>query len=205
MESLTEKYRPTKLNDCILPLRIKSKLEKWKTRMSNHLIFYGNSGNGKTSTALALAQELSPNDYIIINASKENSVNYMNEYVAKTMRGISLYGDKRIIILDESDGLTYNAQTALRRPLEEYSHLSSVIFTFNFNKKIIAPIMSRCFSFCFNAGVDEIDETKIQLKKRLKRIIKLENIEIDNNDLKKIIEDNHLNFRNAVKELEWFI
>ena len=112
-----------------LTLRIKSKLEKWKTRMSSHLIFYGNSGNGKTSTALALAQELSPDDYVIINASKENSVNYMNEYVAKLMRGISLFGSKRIIILDESDGLTYNAQTTLRRPLVEYSHLSSVIFS----------------------------------------------------------------------------
>jgi len=95
--------------------------------MSNHLIFYGNSGNGKTSTALA--QELSPDDYIIINASKDNAVTYMNDYVAKIMRGISLYGTKRIIILDESDGLTYNAQTALKRPLEEYSHLSSVIFS----------------------------------------------------------------------------
>ena len=131
MESLTEKYRPAKLNDCILPLRIKSKLEKWKTRMSTHLIFYGNSGNGKTSTAtaLALAQELSPDDYIIINASKDIAVTYMNDYVAKIMRGITLYGTKRIIILDESDGLTYNAQTALKRPLEEYSHLSSVIFS----------------------------------------------------------------------------
>ena len=129
MESLTEKYRPTKLNDCILLLRIKSKLEKWKTRMSSHLIFYGNSGNGKTSTALALEQELSPDDYIIINASKDNAVTYMNDYVAKIMRGISLYGTKRIIILDESDGLTYNAQTTLRRPFEEYSHLSSVIFS----------------------------------------------------------------------------
>ena len=97
--------------------------------MSNHLIFYGNSGNGKTSTALALAQELSPDDYIIINASKDNAVTYMNDYVAKIMRGISLYETKRIIILDESDGLTYNAQTTLRRPLEEYSHLSSVIFS----------------------------------------------------------------------------
>ena len=91
MESLTEKYRPTKLNDCILPLRIKLKLEKWKTRMSNHLIFYGNSGNGKTSTALALEQELSPDDYIIINASKDNAVTYMNDYVAKIMRGISCF------------------------------------------------------------------------------------------------------------------
>ncbi len=108
--SLTEKYRPSKLSECVLPLRISKRLEKWKLKQPNHLIFYGNAGVGKTSAALALAKELAPDDYIIINASKDNDDNFINSYVTKLMRGISLYGQKRIIILDESDRLTENAQ-----------------------------------------------------------------------------------------------
>lgn len=204
MLPLTEKYRPKKLSECVLPKRIKSKLEKWKTKMSNHLIFYGNAGNGKTSTALALAKELAKDDYMIINASKDNSVDYINNYLTKVMRAISLYGSKRIIILDESDQLTKNAQTSLRRPLEEFSHLTTVIFTFNYHTEIIDPIMSRCFAFNFNINGTEIKETKTNLKRRLKRIIKLENIQISNSELNTIIDNNYLDIRSAIKELEWF-
>ena len=103
---LTEKYRPRKLSECVLPLRIVKRLEKWKQKQPSHLIFYGNAGVGKTSTALALANELSPDDHIIVNASKNNDDNFINNYVSKVMRSISLYGQKRIIILDESDRLT---------------------------------------------------------------------------------------------------
>ena len=134
IQSLTEKYRPTKLSDCVLPNNIKSKLEKWKQKMPNHLIFHGNSGIGKTSTAIALAKELSNDDYVVINASKDNSVDFINNYLLRCMC-TSLSGSKRIIILDEADQLTEKAQTSLRRPLEEFAHISSVIFTYNYKKK----------------------------------------------------------------------
>ena len=171
---LTEKYRPSKLSECVLPLRISKRLEKWKLKQPNHLIFYGNAGVGKTSTALALAKELSPDDYIIINASKNNDDNFINSNVLKLMRGISLYWQKRIIILDESDRLTENAQTSLRRPLEEFSHLCSIIFTFNYDNKVIEPIKSRCLEFDFNLEDNEKDEVKRTLTKRLQTIIRKE-------------------------------
>ena len=202
--SLTEKYRPSKLSECVLPKRIDNILEKWKQKQPNHLIFYGNAGVGKTSTAIALAKELSPDDYIIINASKNNDDNYINNYVSKLMGSISLYGQKRIIILDESDRLTENAQTSLRRPLEEFSHLCSVIFTFNYDDKVIEPIKSRCLEFDFNLDDDEKDEVKKSLTKRLKSIIKKEKIEITNKELNLIVNSKFPDMRRCLNELKDF-
>ena len=201
---LTEKYRPSKLSECVLPLRISKRLEKWKLKQPNHLIFYGNAGVGKTSAALALAKELSPDNYMIINASKNNDDNYINNYVSKLMGSISLYGQKRIIILDESDRITENAQTSLRRPLEEYSHLCSVIFTFNYDDKVIEPIKSRCLEFDFNLNDDEKNEVKKSLTKRLKSIIKKEKIEITNKELNLIVNSKFPDMRRCLNELEVF-
>ena len=111
-----------------------------------------------------------------------------HNFVAKLMSGISLYGGKRIIILDESDRLTENAQTSLRRPLEEFEHLCSVIFTYNYNNTIIQPLKSRCFEFDFNIKQDEKDEFYKCLKRRLRTIIKKEDINISTKELKKIIK-----------------
>ena len=202
-QSLTEKYRPKKLSECVLPYRIKSKLEKWKNKMPMHLIFYGNAGTGKTSTAIALAKQLAENDYSIINASKDNSDSFINNYITRLMSGVSLYGGKRIIILDESDRLTENAQTSLRKPLEDYGHLCSVIFTNNYDH-IIEPIKSRCFEFDFNIKQDEKDEFYKCLKRRLRTIIKKEDINISTKELNEIIKSNCPDIRKMVNQLELY-
>ena len=202
-QSLTEKYRPKKLSECVLPYRIKSKLEKWKNKMPMHLIFYGNAGTGKTSTAIALAKQLAENDYSIINASKDNSDNYINNYITRLMSGVSLYGGKRIIILDESDRLTENAQTSLRKPLEDYGHLCSVIFTNNYDN-IIEPMKSRCFEFDFNIKQDEKDEFYKCLKRRLRTIIKKEDINISTKELNEIIKSSCPDIRKMVNQLELY-
>ena len=202
-QSLTEKYRPKKLSECVLPYRIKSKLEKWKNKMPMHLIFYGNAGTGKTSTAIALAKQLAENDYSIINASKDNSDSYINNYITRLMSGVSLYGGKRIIILDESDRLTENAQTSLRKPLEDYGHICSVIFTNNYDH-IIEPIKSRCFEFDFNIKQDEKDEFYKCLKRRLRTIIKKEDINISTKELNEIIKSNCPDIRKMVNQLELY-
>jgi len=201
--SLTEKYRPKKLSECVLPYRIKSKLEKWKNKMPMHLIFYGNAGTGKTSTAIALAKQLAENDYSIINASKDNSDSYINNYITRLMSGVSLYGGKRIIILDESDRLTENAQTSLRKPLEDYGHLCSIIFTNNYDN-IIEPIKSRCFEFDFNIKQDEKDEFYKCLKRRLRTIIKKEDINISTKELNEIIKSSCPDIRKMVNQLELY-
>ena len=171
--------------------------------MPMHLIFYGNAGTGKTSTAIALAKQLAENDYSIINASKDNSDNYINNYITRLMSGVSLYGGKRIIILDESDRLTENAQTSLRKPLEDYGHLCSVIFTNNYDH-IIEPIKSRCFEFDFNIKQDEKDEFYKCLKRRLRTIIKKEDINISTKELNEIIKSSCPDIRKMVNQLELY-
>ena len=205
IQSLTEKYRPAKLADCVLPNKIKLRLEKWKEKMPNHLIFHGTSGIGKTSTALALAKELSKDDYVVINASKDNSVDFINSYFLRCMCAPSLYTSKRIIILDEADQLTDKAQTSLRRPLEEYAHMSSVIFTYNYADKIIEPLKSRCFQFDFNiSDNEEKNQMKVLCKKKLKKIIKIEKINICNNDLDEIVYQNYPDIRKCINQLELY-
>lgn len=203
-KSISMKYRPTKLSECVLPIRISKRLEKWKQTQSNHLIFYGSAGIGKTSTARALANEVSPDNNFYINASKFNDDNFINGYLTKLMSSISLYGQKKIIILDESDRLTENAQTSLRVPLEEFSHLCSVIFTFNYNDKIINPIKSRCIEFNFNLNDKEVTDVNNLFKKRLLKICKLEKKAITNEDIDEIVNTNFPDMRKCVSELEFY-
>ena len=207
-KSIAMKYRPTKLSECVLPTRIKRRLNKWKDKASNHLIFYGSAGIGKTSTARALANEISPDNHFYINASLNNDDNYVKGYLTQLMSGISLFGgenkQKKIIILDESDRLTENAQTQLRVPLEEYSHLCSVIFTFNYNDKVIAPIKSRCMEFNFNLDNEEVTDVKDLFKKRLLKICKLEKKAVTNKDIDEIVNANFPDMRKCVSELEFY-
>ncbi len=204
-QSIAQKYRPKKLSDCVLPTRISKRLNKWKDTKSNHMIFFGSAGIGKTSTAYALANEVSPDNYFYINASKFNDDNFINGYLTKLMSSISLYGQqKKIIILDESDRLTENAQTSLRVPLEEYSHLCSVIFTFNYNDKIIAPIKSRCIEFNFDLENKEINAVKHLFKKRLLKICKLEKKVVSNKDIDEVVNNNFPDMRKCVSELEFY-
>jgi len=202
--SLTEKYRPNRLEDCILPKRIKSKLEKWKQKTPNHLIFCGEAGIGKTSTAIALAKEISKNNYFIINASKDNSVDFINGYFLRLVTCGSLVAEKKTIILDEADQLTEKAQTSLRRPLEEYSHICSVIFTYNYSNKIIEPLKSRCFEFDFNSLKEDEKEMQTLCSKRLKEIVKNENIQISENELNQIIQHNYPDIRKCINQLELY-
>jgi replication factor C small subunit len=118
---------------------------------------------------------------------------------------VSLSGSKRIIILDEADQLTEKAQTSLRRPLEEYAHISSVIFTYNYTDKIIEPLKSRCFQFDFNiSDNEEKNQMKEQCKKRLKKIIKSEKINISNSELDEIVYQNYPDIRKCINQLELY-
>ena len=201
--NLAEKYRPNKLSECVLPSRIRSKLEKLVKRKDlGHLIFYGSAGIGKTATAKALIKELAPDDNTIINASQDNSVDFIEKYIVKGMTTVSLYGNKRIILLDEADGLTEKAQKLLRVPMETMSGHNSLIFCFNDASKIIEPIKSRCLELDFNIKPKEEEEVGKELVKRFSKICKKEAIKLSNNAIQEIIENNWFDVRKMLKDIE---
>ena len=201
--NLAEKYRPNKLSECVLPIRIRSKLEKLVKRKDlGHLIFYGSAGIGKTATAQALMKELSPDDSYEVNASQDNSVDFIEKNIVRQMTTISLYGNKRIILLDEADGLTEKAQKLLRVPMEKYSNNNSLILCFNDASKIIEPIKSRCLEFDFNIKPKEEEEVGKELVKRFSKICKKEAIKLSNNAIQTIIENNWFDVRKMLKEIE---
>jgi replication factor C small subunit len=205
MESpFTEKFRPEKLSDWCLPDRIQSKLEKLiKKKDTGHLIFQGEAGNGKTATAKAIIKLLAPTNNIQINGSKDNSVDYIKDLSVKGM-GSSLYGDegKKIIFIDEADGLTEKAQMLLRVPMEEQSHLCNIIMCFNDASKAIKPIKSRCLVFDFNCKVGEEEEIKKKLLKRFTNICKKEKVKLSKDQLSEIIDNNWYDVRKMVKMIE---
>jgi replication factor C small subunit len=201
--TLTEKYRPTCLDECILPERIKKPLEKLVKRgQLGHLIFYGKPGNGKTSTAMALIKELKSENFVEINGSLDNSVDFIKQSMPQW--GAGLYNGRRIIFFDEADNLTENAQKILKVPLEKYAGIFDIIFCVNDFDKIDNAIKSRCTSFFFDIKEDEEDKIKKLVVKRFLSISKKEKISIKKSDIEDIYFENNGDIRAMLKKLELF-
>ena len=141
-----EKYRPRSLDTYIGNEHLKSKVKVYlESGDLPHLLLYGRAGTGKTTLAKLLVNNIEC-DYLYINASDENSV----DTVRNKVRGFAStvgFKDYKIIILDECDYITPNAQAALRNVMETFSKHCRFILTCNFVERIIDPIQSRCQSF----------------------------------------------------------
>ena len=141
-----ERYRPTKLENYIGNEHLKSKVDVYlKSGDMPHLLLFGRAGTGKTTLAKMLVNSIEC-DYLYINASDENSVDTVRNKVRNFASTIG-FKDMKIIILDECDYITPNAQAALRNLMETLSKHCRFILTCNFVERIIDPIQSRCQSF----------------------------------------------------------
>ena len=151
MESLkhslwVEKYRPNQLDNYIGNDHLKSKVSVYlESGDIPHLLLFGRAGTGKTTLAKLLVSNIDC-DYLYINASDENSVDVVREKV-KNFASTLGFKDMKVIILDECDYITPNAQAALRNLMETFSKNCRFILTCNYVERIIDPIQSRCQSY----------------------------------------------------------
>ena len=199
-----EKYRPKKISDIIGQKEIigsLSGLMKNQVEMPN-LLFSGGAGVGKTTTAMCLSREILGDrwkDYTLeLNASDERGIGMVREKVKKFSRfaGLDTEIPFKIIILDEADEMTSDAQTALRRIIEDAAKFCRFILIANNVSKIIPPIQSRCASFKFT----QIDENNIQ--NHLKTILKKEKVESEENGIAEITKYTNGDLRHAINLLQ---
>lgn len=204
-----EKYRPKKIDEVMSQEEVKIMLKKTiDTNNLPHLIFYGPPGTGKTSTILAIAKELyGPYNYrnriLELNASDERGINIVrNKICTQAKAAISSKDPKypspdfRIIILDEADAMTTEAQSALRKTIEDYSEITRFCFICNYINQIIEPIMSRCVKFRFKPISHK------GMMDKLSHVAKNEKIDINDSCLDKIIEISDGDLRTAITMLQ---
>ncbi len=186
-----EKYRPSNLDTYIGNDHLKSKVSVYlESGDLPHLLLYGKAGTGKTTLAKILVKNIEC-DYLYINASDENNVETVRTKV-KNFASTMGFKDYKIIILDECDYITPNAQAALRNLMETFSKHCRFILTCNFVERIIDPIQSRCQSFQI------IPPSKKEVAKHIHDILLKENIMSDMNDLKVLIDSGYPDIRRVI-------
>jgi DNA polymerase III delta prime subunit len=197
-----EKYRPTTVNDCILPERLKKSFQEYVNRKEiPNLMLTGSAGVGKTTVAKAMCDEIGVN-HLYINASENRGIDVLRTTIRNYASTISLSGGKKVIILDEADYMTPDAQAAMRGAIEEFAENCTFIFTCNFKSKLIDAIHSRCSVIDFALRNDEKKEMAAQLFKRLQFILTQEKIAYDKAVLAKIVEKFFPDYRRTLNELQ---
>ena len=197
-----EKYRPSKVEDCILPDAIKSTFQEYVTRKEiPNLLLSGTAGVGKTTIAKALCEEVGC-DYIIINGSDESGIDVLRNKIKNYASSVSLMGGRKVVILDEADYLNPNStQPALRGAIEEFSSNCSFIFTCNFKNRIIDPIHSRCTVVDFKLNGQKA-KMAAAFFKRVEWILEQEGVEYDKEVVAAVITKHFPDNRRILNELQ---
>lgn len=198
-----EKYRPSKLSEIVNQTEIIGSLEaliKDPTDMP-HLMFSGSAGVGKTTTALCISRQILgeyAKDYTLeLNASDERGIGMVREKVKKFSRFAGMVDVPfKIIILDEADEMTSDAQTALRRIIEDTAKYCRFILIANNISKIIDPIQSRCATFKFTSIPEE------DMINHLESIAKKEKVKSDKKGLKAIYDYSEGDLRHAINLMQ---
>jgi len=190
-----EKYRPTNLDTYIGNEHLKSKVSVYlESGDLPHLLLYGRAGTGKTTLAKLLVSNIEC-DYLYINASDENNVETVRTKV-KNFASTVGFKDMKVIILDECDYITPNAQAALRNLMETFSKHCRFILTCNYVERIIDPIQSRCQSFQI------IPPSKNDVAKHLHKILIKENVMDTPEDIKILVESGYPDIRRVINSAQ---
>lgn len=162
-----------------------------------HLLFYGPQGSGKTSLAKVLIDKI-PGKQLILNASsKERGIDYMKNQVTNFAASMTKKGECNLVLIDEGEGLTRDAQEALKGIFDKYSETCRFILTTNNINRIIEPLQSRCQCFSFTQF------HKRAYIKRCRDILNSENIQYDMEELKKVVDATFPDMRSTCNALEY--
>jgi DNA polymerase III delta prime subunit len=201
-----EKYRPRKIQDCILSEDLKQTfLEFVKKKEIPNLLLSGTAGTGKTTVARALCEEIGV-DYIIINGSDEGrQIDTLRNKIKNFASTISLTkeANHKVVIIDEADYMNAESvQPALRNFIETFFNNCRFIFTCNYKNKIIPALHSRCTVIDFRIVNGQKVKTATQLMDRLSIILKDEGVEFDKKVLAEVIQKYYPDFRRTINELQ---
>lgn len=194
-----EKYRPSKLDDFVISEKNKPLINSFiKSKEIPNLLFLGTPGLGKTTLAKILVNQILECQYLYINASDENGIDTIRSKVTSFAQTKSIDGNIKVIILDETDGLSLDAQRALRNTMEEFAKITRFILTANYKYKVIPALQSRCQSFDLTPPLDGV-------VKRCALILKTEKIEIPDGQKTKLLEfikSTYPDLRKTINEIQ---
>lgn len=192
---LVEKYRPITLDKYVGNEHIKESIKKYLNQNDiQNLIFYGPSGTGKTTLAKLIVKNLDC-DHIYINASDERGIETIRDKVSGFASTAS-FKPLKVVILDEADFLTIQAQASLRNVIETFSRTTRFILTCNYIERIIDPLQSRCQT------LKVIPPTKVDVAKHIAWIMGEENISFEVEDLKTVVNQFYPDLRKCLNTIQ---
>ena len=200
-----EKYRPKKIEHCILPSNVKETFTSFvKQGEIPNLLLSGTAGVGKTTIAKALCNELGADFYVINGSDEGRFLDTVRNQAKSFASSVSLTSESKhkVIIIDEADNTTHDVQLLLRAAIEEFQNNCRFIFTCNYKNKILEPLHSRCSCIEFNITGKEKQNLAAQFFTRVREICKEQKVEAEPRVLAALINKHFPDFRRSLNELQ---